>query len=90
MNQISDALQQSLIAFVATGIVVAVTVLIREVGFRPLFSEVAFMEKFRGPGLYTKNGPMRRWRGCHPPGIWPNLNQKFSIETVFLTEELTS
>lgn len=43
-----------LVALVATGIVVGVTILICEVGFRMLlFSDVAFMERFREPGLYT-------------------------------------
>ena len=54
MKQLSDAFRRSLVAFVATGIVVGVTVLICEVGFRTLlFSQVAFMEKFRVSGLYT-------------------------------------
>lgn len=43
-----------LVAFVATSIVVGGTALICEVGFRTLlFSQVAFMERFREPSLYT-------------------------------------
>ena len=54
MKQPSDALRKSLVAFVATGIVVGVTTLICELGFRTLlFSHVAFMERFREPSLYT-------------------------------------
>ena len=50
----AHALRKSLVAFVATSILVGVTVLICEVGFRTLlFSQVAFMERFREPNLYT-------------------------------------
>lgn len=53
-KKLAYAIRKSLIAFVATGILVGVTVLICEVGFRMLlFSQVAFMERFREPNLYT-------------------------------------
>jgi len=54
VKQLSSALRKSLVEFVAASIVVGVTVLICEVGFRTLlFSQVAFMERFREPGLYA-------------------------------------
>ena len=54
MKQLSNELRKYLIAVLATGIVVGVTALICELGFRTLlFSQVAFMERFREPSLYT-------------------------------------
>ena len=54
MKQLSDVFRKSLVATVAISLVMGVTVLICELGFRTLlFSEVAFMERFREPGLYT-------------------------------------
>ena len=54
MKQLTDAFRKSLVAFVATSIVVGVTALTCELGFRTLlFSHVAFMERFRDPSLYT-------------------------------------
>lgn len=50
----AHTLRKSFVAFVATSILVGVTVLVCEVGFRTLlFSQVAFMERFREPNLYT-------------------------------------
>ena len=54
MNRVSGALRKSLIAVIAMGIVVVVTVFACEFGFRMLlFSQVSLVERFREPSLYT-------------------------------------
>ena len=54
MNSVLAVLRKALVAILATGILVGVTALICELGFRALlFSQVAFMERFQEPSLYT-------------------------------------
>ena len=54
MKQVSDVFRKSLVATVAISLVMGVTALICEFGFRTLvFSHAAFMGKFQEPSLYT-------------------------------------
>ncbi len=54
MKSMLHVLRKSFIAILATGILMGVTALICELGFRALlFSQVGFMERFQEPGLYT-------------------------------------
>lgn len=54
--------RKSFVATVAISLVMGTTALICELGFRTLlFSQVAFMERFRDPGLYTDHFSEDDW-----------------------------
>ena len=62
MKQVSTTLRKSLVACVATFLVIGLTGLMCEVGFRTLlFSQVAFMERFRDPSLYADPLSSNNW-----------------------------
>ncbi|MEP6957899.1 MAG: hypothetical protein ABI980_04150 [Nitrospirota bacterium] len=56
MKQVAKAIRKSVVACVAISLVAGVTFLLCELGFRTLlFSQVAFMEWWRNPSLYTEH-----------------------------------
>jgi hypothetical protein len=101
VKQLSGAFRKSLVAFVATSILVGVTVLVCEMGFRTLlFSQVAFMDRFREPSLYADPLTDNDWwklyhafnkptndtaKHSHPLLGWGS-DEKFSKETYLHAE----
>ena len=101
MKQLSDVFRKSLVATVAISLVMGVTVLICEFGFRALlFSHVAFMGRFQEPSLYADPLTDNDWwklyhafkkptndtaKHSHPLLGWGS-DEKFSKETYLHAE----
>lgn len=100
MKQVAKAIRKSVVACVAISLVLGVTFLLCELGFRTLLlSQVTFMEGFRNPSLYADHLSSDNWWKLyhafhkpvnattkHPHSLLGWANETFSEETYLHTE----